>query len=170
MVGDSAYIVVHSDIRGTDRLGMRVPAWLIAMAEPERRTLLCEGFTVSEWRHGRWETCFTLDSREAEWQLIARAAALVDLHPGRLFAQRALQALRVGTPILVPARSRAREYCESGQGGLWYANAGELLWAVAALRAEEPGTTLGRQGRQYYNRSHGSFDDFAERLRVACGL
>jgi len=63
----------------------------------------------------------------------------------------ALEALSVGTPVLVNARSEVLvEHCVRSNGGLWYADRDEfiecmkLLFADARLRA-----TLGRNGREY---------------------
>ena len=68
----------------------------------------------------------------------------------------ALEALSVGTPILVNARSEVlvSTACESN-GGLWYADRDEfvecmkLLFADARLRA-----ALGRNGREYVRRNY----------------
>ncbi len=68
----------------------------------------------------------------------------------------ALEALSVGTPILVNARSEVLvEHCVRSNGGLWYADRDEfrecmtLLFADARLRA-----VLGRNGREYVRRNY----------------
>jgi hypothetical protein len=74
----------------------------------------------------------------------------------------------MGVPTIVPSRSRAREYSEKGNGGLWFCNAGEMLWALDAALDPEIGPALGRQGRAYVAAQHGSSERFAELLALAC--
>ncbi len=95
---------------------------------------------------------------------------VVDLHPGRFVARRCIDAMRLGTPVIVPEQSRATELCQRGHGGLWFANAGQLLWSIEAMLESEVGPVLGEQGRRYCDAHHGSFDRFAEQLAAACGL
>ena len=68
----------------------------------------------------------------------------------------ALEALSVGTPILINARSEVLvEHCVRSNGGLYYANRDEfveclkLLTADAALR-----DAMGRNGREYVRRNY----------------
>lgn len=87
----------------------------------------------------------------------------------------ALEALAVGTPILVNARSEVLvEHCVRSNGGLWYSNRDEfiecmrLLFADARLRA-----TLGRNGRDYVRKQYrwdvvlGKYDRIFAKVRNA---
>ena len=84
-------------------------------------------------------------------QALEAATVVVCPSPYESLSLLALEALAVGTPILVNARSEVLvEHCVRSNGGLWYADKDEfiecmrLLFADATLRA-----TLGRNGRDY---------------------
>jgi glycosyltransferase involved in cell wall biosynthesis len=84
-------------------------------------------------------------------QALEAATVVVCPSPYESLSLLALEALSVGTPILVNARSEVLvEHCVRSNGGLWYSNRDEfveclkLLVSDARLRA-----TLGRNGRDY---------------------
>lgn len=84
-------------------------------------------------------------------QALEAATVVVCPSPYESLSLLALEALAVGTPILVNARSEVLvEHCVRSNGGLWYANRDEfieclkLLMGDARLRA-----TLGKNGRDY---------------------
>jgi glycosyltransferase involved in cell wall biosynthesis len=89
-------------------------------------------------------------------QALEAATIVVCPSPYESLSLLALEALSVGTPILVNARSEVLvEHCVRSNGGLWYADRDEfmecmkLLFADARLRA-----TLGRNGREYVRRNY----------------
>ena len=89
-------------------------------------------------------------------QALEAATVVVCPSPYESLSLLALEALSVGTPILVNARSEVLvEHCVRSNGGLWYADRDEfmecmkLLFADARLRA-----TLGRNGREYVRRNY----------------
>lgn len=92
-------------------------------------------------------------------QALEAATVVVCPSPYESLSLLALEALAVGTPILVNARSEVLvEHCTRSNGGLWYANRDEfveclkLLVGDARLRA-----ALGRNGRDYV-RQHYRWD------------
>jgi glycosyltransferase involved in cell wall biosynthesis len=89
-------------------------------------------------------------------QALEAAAVVVCPSPYESLSLLALEALAVGTPILVNARSEVLvEHCVRSNGGLWYADRDEfgeclgLLVRDGRLRA-----TLGRNGRDYVRRNY----------------
>ena len=68
----------------------------------------------------------------------------------------ALEALSVGTPILVNARSSVLvEHAKRSNGGLWYADRDEFVEALKLLVGDEPlRRALGRNGREYVRRGY----------------
>jgi hypothetical protein len=101
---------------------------------------------------------------------MAWARVTVDLRPGRLFARRCVDSLLYGTPIVVPADSRAREHAQRGRGGLWFENPAELAWCVESLLEPPTHDTISAQGLSYAEEEYGSTDRFVERVAEACGL
>lgn len=102
-------------------------------------------------------------------RLMAWADVTVDLRPGRLFARRCLESLLYGTPVVVPATSRAQEHAKAG-GGLWYEDPSDLLRFVDALLSSELGRQLGIQGKLYAESRYGSTDNFIDNVVAASGL
>jgi glycosyltransferase involved in cell wall biosynthesis len=89
-------------------------------------------------------------------QALEAATVVVCPSPYESLSLLALEALSVGTPILVNARSAVLvEHCVNSNGGLYYANRDEfveclkLLVSDARLRA-----ALGRNGRDYVRRNY----------------
>lgn len=100
-------------------------------------------------------------------RLVAWAATTVDLRPGPLFARRAVESLLYGSPIVVPARSRAREHAETGRGGLWFEGAGDLLWCVEAMFEQATHDALARQGRAHAASRYEGTGTFVDRVSRA---
>jgi glycosyltransferase involved in cell wall biosynthesis len=89
-------------------------------------------------------------------QALEAATIVVCPSPYESLSLLALEALAVGTPILVNGRSEVLvEHCVRSNGGLWYANRDEfvecmnVLFADARLRS-----TLGRNGRDYVRHNY----------------
>jgi glycosyltransferase involved in cell wall biosynthesis len=89
-------------------------------------------------------------------QALEAATVVICPSPYESLSLLALEALSVGTPILVNARSAVLvEHCVRSNGGLWYADRNEfieclnLLMADARLRA-----ALGRNGRDYVRKNY----------------
>ena len=91
--------------------------------------------------------------------------------PVGLLAERCIESLLYGTPIVVPDDSRAREHAERGRGGLWFADPAELTWCVEALLDPNPSAprSAPRVGPTP-RRAYGSTDRFIARVLDACGL
>lgn len=98
-------------------------------------------------------------------RLMAWAAAVVDVRPGRLYARRTLDALLYGTPVVAPAESRAREHL--ARGGLWFDGPGELRWCVELLGDPSVRDRLGAQGRRYAEERYCGLYAFSERVTEA---
>jgi hypothetical protein len=167
---DDEYVVILTGSDRWDRIGRRGMADFIAMANPHLRLVVMNDDSSALRFHGISQPLPHVETESELHRLIASATAVVDLHPGRLYAGRSLLCLQAGTPLLVPRASRAREYCDVGRGGLWFTNAGELVWSLSALCDPAIGVPLGRQGQVYAVEHHGSFEHFAERLAEACGI
>jgi hypothetical protein len=167
---DPPYVMVLVAAGERDRLGLRPFADLIGLANPTVDVVIASGRSTVRWRAGHRASSPTPVTDEDVRLLMAGAAVLVDLHPGRLVARRCIEALRLGTPIVVPSGSRAAVLCHDAHGGLTYGNAGELLGAVESLLDPKRAETLAREGRTYADEHHGSPDRFARQLTAALGL
>jgi hypothetical protein len=106
-------------------------------------------------------------SRTDLWRLVAHARVMVDLRPGPIIGRECVEALRFGTPIVVPARSVAAEHAQSG-GGRTYDDVGGLLEAVGPFLHEPTGAGASRRGLEYvafYSDPGASVDQMARLLQ-----
>jgi glycosyltransferase involved in cell wall biosynthesis len=92
---------------------------------------------------------------------------MVDLHPGPIIGRECIEALRFGTPIVVPANSVAAEHADGG-GGRTYDDVGGLLEAVDSYLHEPTRASASRRGLEYaafYADPHASVDQMARLLQ-----
>ena len=82
---------------------------------------------------------------------MAHAAVVVDLTPGTLVARECVEALRFGTPIVVPAGTTGAEHTRGG-GGLCYDGVASLLDAVDRLGVPARRQEVASRGRRLAER------------------
>lgn len=139
-------------------LQVGLPAHAVAVAATDRLSLFHRG----EERQTAGVTRGTDLLRLMAW-----AVTSVDLRPGSLFARRSVESLLYGSPIVVPAKSRAHEHAATGRGGLWFEGAGDLLWCVESLFDADTHGALARQGRAYATARYSGTDAFVDRISRA---
>jgi len=169
-VGDNDYVLVLTATKEGDDSEQNELATLLRMRFPEMRLGIAHDDAFCAWQHGRVTRGWPIERTSDRDRLMAWARMTVDLEPGAYFGRRCVTSLLYGTPIVVPATSRAREHAERGRGGLWFADPSELAWSVEALLDPACRTALGSQGRAYAEEEYGSTDRFIERVQLACGL
>jgi glycosyltransferase involved in cell wall biosynthesis len=110
----------------------------------------------------------TVRSRLDVERWMGRALAVFDPEPNRLLGRDVIEALLLGTPVIVPACGGAtREHAESGDAGLWYRSEAEVEECVALLSDLDLRATLGRQGRVYAENRYGDREAFTQRVAEA---
>jgi glycosyltransferase involved in cell wall biosynthesis len=163
--GFVGYLLVLS---GTPEGSHEPPAaasWLTAAFHGEHVVVVEDG-VASAWKGRALRGRVHVDSRMDLWRLLAHAAVCIDLDPGRLFARECIEAMRFGTPIVVPAGSGpAAEHADDGRGFV-YADAQGLIEAVAALRTEPVRSARSERGREYADSNYGNPAEFSESLRA----
>jgi glycosyltransferase involved in cell wall biosynthesis len=94
-------------------------------------------------------------SESEKLQALEAATVVVCPSPYESLSLLALEALSVGTPILVNARSAVLvEHATRSNGGLWYADRDEFVEALKLLVDDEAlRRALGRNGREYVRRN-----------------
>jgi glycosyltransferase involved in cell wall biosynthesis len=93
---------------------------------------------------------------EERLHALEAATVIVVPSPHESLSLLALEAMAVGTPVLVNARSEVLvEHCRRSNAGLWYADRWEFAEALKLLM-RDPGlrAALGRNGKQYVNRHY----------------
>lgn len=130
----------------------------VAIAEVRRASWLVTGegrrFDIP-WRPSRMDL----------WRLMSRAELTVDLRPPGPLGREAVESLRFGTPVVVPAGSVAAEKAALSNGGLWYRNQAEMISCVRRLLDDGPlRAALGASGRDWAAATHGDTDTFVEQV------
>jgi glycosyltransferase involved in cell wall biosynthesis len=108
-------------------------------------------------------------------QALEAATVVVCPSPYESLSLLALEALSVGTPVLVNARSSVLvEHCLRSNGGLWYADRDEFIECLKLLVGDARlRQALGRNGREYVRRNYrwdvvlGKFERLFAKVRNA---
>ena len=104
----------------------------------------------------------SVDTRMDLWRLVAHANVCVDLAPGPHIARECVEALRFGTPIIVPEHSGPAEVHAREGGGSTFGDPGELVAAAGKMRTEANRSAASAVGRRYAD------SRFGDPLAVAC--
>ncbi len=168
-VGDNPYVLVLTGTAEDEGSEQNELVTLLRMRYPEVRLGIVHNDAFCVWHQGRVTRGWPAERASDLDRLMAWARMTVELGPGAYFGRRCVTSLLYGTPIVVPASSRAREHAELGKGGLWFADAPELAWCVEALLDPAVRTALGGQGRTYAEREYASTERFVAEVVSACG-
>jgi hypothetical protein len=163
--GFTDYLLVLSDGTGRDTVPPPAAAWLTAAFHSED-VIVVDQAVASAWRGRALRGRVSVDTRMDLWRLIAHAKACIDLAPGRIVARECVEALRFGTPIVVPLGSGPAVAHASLGGGATFGDAQELLDGVAAIRTDDNRSVFSQLGRNYADANHGDPKKFVRSLRA----
>ena len=169
-VGRTEYVLVLTGVAEDADDAQNELARLVRMRFPDRPVGVAHTDAFCAWHHGQVTRGWAIERTSDLDRLMAWARLTVDLHPGPLLARRCVTSLLYGTPIVVPAASRAREHAARGRGGLWFEGPAELVWGVEALLDPSTRAAASTQGLAYAEDEYGSTDRFIQRVARACGL
>ena len=102
--GFTGYQLVLSGRSGAGDEPPPAVAWLSA-AFHDADVVVVEDAVASAWRGRALRGRVAVDTRMDLWRLLAHANVCIDLAPGRYVARECVEALRFGTPIIVPEDS-----------------------------------------------------------------
>jgi len=150
---------------GTEELG-QLGAWLAAGLEDRSGVVVVGPREVVLHRAGQQPRPFPgVRSRADLQRLLAHASCLVIGEPGPVLGQSALEALRLGVPVVAPAGSLEAAHIEDSVGGLVLRCPGEELEACCWMVAEpELAARLGAAGARWAARVCGDPAAFHERV------
>ena len=140
-------------------------AWLSA-AFPTEEIILVEDAVASAWKGRSLRGKVHVDTRMDLWRLVAHASACVDLAPGPFIARECIEALRFGTPIIVPENSGPAVTHASAGGGWIFGDPGDLIAAVTALRRGDTRSAVSDAGRRYADARFGDASTVVEQVRA----
>lgn len=163
--GFTGYLLVLAGAGGTDVEPPAPVAWLTAAFHDRDVVVVANGIAAA-WRGRALRGYASVDTRMDLWRLMAHAAVCVDLGPGPLIARECIEALRLGTPILVPDAAEPAATHARASGGATFADPAELIAAVDTLASDVPRTLASDSGRRYADAGFGDPEKLVGQLRA----
>ena len=161
-----SYVAVLTADRADTESGTSQLARLLRLRFPQTAVAILARDRLDIFKGGRQHSFAPPAGTRDVARFLAAAVVTVDLAPGPLFAGRCLESLLYGTPIVVPAGTRAQEHADGG-GGLSFENAGELVWCVEAMFDPSTRDQFSAQGRTYALAHSVSDEVFIDRVLAA---
>jgi hypothetical protein len=166
--GFTGYLLVLSDRTGSQGEPPPAAAWL-SSAFHDADVVVVEDATAWAWKGRALRGSVSVDTRMDLWRLLAHANVCVDLAPGPHIARECIEALRFGTPIIVPrAPGPGAEHARSG-GGATFLDESELLEAAATYRSDTQRAQASASARRYADRHYGDPAALVRRLGELLG-
>lgn len=124
------------------------------------------GGAASAWkgRALRGQAC--VDTRMDLWRLMAHASVCVDLEPGPLIARECIEALRLGTPIVVPEMAGPAATHARASGSGTFGDPAELIEAVGTLSSSTRRAVASDSGRRYADAAFGDPERMVGQLKA----
>jgi hypothetical protein len=165
--GFVGYILVLTDRVGPAEDPPAAVAWLTA-AMHQHYVVLVENGVAEAWKGRALRGRVPVETRMDLWRLIAHARVCVDLAPGPLIARECVEALRLGTPVVVPASAPAAASHASAGGGFTFDTMADLVEGVGACVTDE-GVRQERstQGKEFADSYYGDTAAFVARVNGA---
>jgi hypothetical protein len=166
--GFTNYLLVLSDRTGAHEDPPAAAAWLSA-AFPKADVVVLEDAVASAWKGRTLRGKVTVDTRMDLWRLLAHANVCIDLAPGAHIARECVEALRFGTPVIVPDHPGPGAVHAQSSGGATFQDASELLVAAASFQNEAHRAQVSATGRLYADTHYGDSAALVQRLRGLVG-
>ena len=166
--GFTDYLLVLSDRTGDHRVPPPAAAWLSA-AFNDADVVVVEDAVASAWKGRALRGKVYVDTRMDLWRLLAHANVCIDLAPGPHVARECIEAMRFGTPIIVPDDPGPGTAHARASGGATFHDESELLEGVAAFRSEPHRAEAATLARQYADAHYGDPAALVRRLRELLG-
>lgn len=137
-------------------------AWLTSSFH-DRDIVVVEDAVASAWKGRSLRGSTAVDTRMDLWRLVAHAGVCVDLAPGAFVARECVEALRLGTPIIVPAAARVATSLARASGGATFSDTWGLIEATDKLLGEAAEASA--RAREYADPAFGDPEAFVAGLR-----
>jgi hypothetical protein len=161
--GFTGYFLLLSGHRNNTEETPPEAAWLTA-AFPNKYVVVVGGATASAWKGRSLRGSAHIDTRMDLWRLAAHARVCVDLAPGRHFARECVEALRFGTPIMVPEGSGAGAVHAVASGGCTFGDPGDLVEKTDEFLVEARHSELSTLATRYADAHYGDPGALVSRL------
>jgi hypothetical protein len=167
--GFTDYPLVLSDRTGAE--GEEPPpaaAWISA-DDVEADVVVVEDAVAWAWKGRALRGKVSVDTRMDLWRLLAHANVCIDLGPGPYIARECIEALRFGTPIVVPNQTGPAAFHAQASGGSTFSDPEDLLAAVSSMKDEAKRSEVSHAGRRYSDSQFGDPASLVARVRALLG-
>jgi hypothetical protein len=152
--GFTGYLLVLSDGTGSQGEPPPAAAWLSA-AFNDADVVVVEDAVAWAWKGRALRGSVSVDTRMDLWRLLAHANVCIDLAPGPQIARECIEALRFGTPIIVPEGSGPGAAHARASGGATFLDEAELLAAASTFRGDASRERASGAARDYADQRYG---------------
>jgi hypothetical protein len=166
--GFTDYLLVLSDRTGDHEEPPAAAAWLGA-AFHGADVVVLEDAVASAWKGRTLRGEVPVDTRMDLWRLLAHANVCIDLAPGAHIARECVEALRFGTPVIVPDKPGPGAVHARSSGGATFQDPSELLEAAASFQNEAHRAQVSAAARLYADTHYGDPAALVRRLRDLVG-
>jgi hypothetical protein len=164
--GFTDYVLVLSDRTGDQEVAPPPAAAWVSAAFPEADVVVVEAAVAWAWKGRALRGKVSVDTRMDLWRLLAHANVCIDLAPGTTIARECIEALRFGTPIIVPDRAGAASVHADESGGSIFGDPDDLLTAVGRMRDEADRSRVSDAGLRYSESRFGDPAALVARVRA----
>jgi hypothetical protein len=164
--GFTDYLLVLSDRH--DDAGEAPPpaaAWVSA-GFPDADVVVVENAEAWAWKGRALRGKVSVDTRMDLWRLLAHANVCIDLGPGPIIARECIEALRFGTPVIVPDRTGPAVVHAHESGGSVFGDPDELLDAVGRMQNDKARSAVSDAGRRYSESHFGDPIEVVARMQA----
>ncbi len=162
--GFTGYQLVLSD-RVEPNSEPPAPAAWVTAAFTDLDVVVVEAATAWAWKGRSLRGSVAVDTRMDLWRLVAHASVCIDISPGPFIGRECIEALRFGTPILVPEDSGPAAVLAHRAGNATFSDAGELVSSVSRLQDPHGHADASSAGRAYAEHQFGDASKFIESMR-----
>ena len=160
--GFTGYVLILSDAEE----GADPPAaadW-IGTAFPGIDVVVVGEGNASAWRECSLRGRVGVDTRTDLWRLMAHAMVCIDLAPGSLIGRECVEALRYGTPVIVPGDAGPASVHAYASSGHTFSDVDQLVAAALEMRDPEKRSNASASGKAYADEYFGNPDRYVATL------
>jgi hypothetical protein len=160
--GFTGYVLILSDPEEASDPPAAVE-W-IGAALPDTELVVVADGIASAWKERTLRGRVGIDARTDLWRLLAHASVCVDLAPGPLIGLECVEALRYGTPVIVPSACGPATVHARASSGQTFAGPAELVAATIEMQVPEKRANASASGKAYADKYFGDPDRFVQAL------